>query len=177
MCKLKSLLQKQQLTIMFAAIIFLFMFFAMLLVFLGAFVLYRLDIIGRDRPAGTVLFLFALISLLVGIALSILFSRFPLAPLRELMEAADRIAHGDYTARINLKAPAELKRLSEKFNHMAEEISSVKFAKLDVDTNGRLAQQYGVMNIPTLLVFKDGKVAGSAVGLQSKESLRELLGV
>lgn len=62
-------------------------------------------------------------------------------------------------------------------DELAEEISSVKFAKLDVDTNGRLAQQYGVMNIPTLLVFKDGKVAGSAVGLQSKESLREMLGV
>ena len=62
-------------------------------------------------------------------------------------------------------------------DELAAEISSVKFAKLDVDTNGRLAQQYGVMNIPTLLVFKDGKVAGSAVGLQSKENLRELLGV
>ena len=62
-------------------------------------------------------------------------------------------------------------------DELAEEISSVKFAKLDVDTNGRLAQQYGVMNIPTLLVFKNGKVAGSAVGLQSKEGLKELLGL
>ena len=33
------------------------------------------------------------------------------------------------------------------------------------------------MNIPTLLVFKDGKVSASAVGLQSKEGLRELLGL
>lgn len=135
MGKLKSLLQKRQLTIIFAAIIFLFMFFAMLLVFLGAFVLYRLGIIGKDRPAGTVLFLFALISLIVGVALSMLFSRFPLAPLRELMEATDRIAHGDYSARINLKAPAELKRLSEKFNHMAEEISSVEMLRNDFINN------------------------------------------
>jgi thioredoxin 1 len=62
-------------------------------------------------------------------------------------------------------------------DELSGEVSSVKFAKLDVDANGRLAQQYGVMNIPTLLVFKEGKVAGSAVGLQSKESLRELLGL
>lgn len=62
-------------------------------------------------------------------------------------------------------------------DELAGEVSSVKFAKLDVDANGRLAQQYGVMNIPTLLVFKEGRVAGSAVGLQSKESLRELLGL
>ena len=54
---------------------------------------------------------------------------------------------------------------------LAEEVNSVKVGKLDVDANGRLAQQYGVMNIPTLLVFKNGKVAGSAVGLQSKEVL------
>ena len=62
-------------------------------------------------------------------------------------------------------------------DELAGEVESVKFAKLDVDANGRLAQQYGVMNIPTLLVFKGGRVAGSAVGLQSKESLRELLGL
>lgn len=62
-------------------------------------------------------------------------------------------------------------------DELAGEVSGVKFGKLDVDANGRLAQQFGVMNIPTLLVFKDGKVAGSAVGLQSKESLRELLGL
>lgn len=62
-------------------------------------------------------------------------------------------------------------------DEMAEEVSSVKFAKLDVDANGRLAQQYGVMNIPTLLVFRDGRVAGSAVGLQSKENLRKMLGI
>ena len=62
-------------------------------------------------------------------------------------------------------------------DELAKEVSSVKFAKLDVDANGRLAQQYGVMNIPTLLLFKDGKMAGSAVGLQSKESLKELIGV
>ena len=62
-------------------------------------------------------------------------------------------------------------------DELAKEVSSVKFAKLDVDANGRLAQQYGVMNIPTLLLFKGGKTAKSAVGLQSKESLKELIGV
>lgn len=122
MSRWKKFIRSQQLTVMFSAIIFLFMFFAMLLVFLGAFALYRFGFIDADRPVGIVLILFALISLLVGVALSAIFSRFPLAPLRELMEATDRIADGDYNARINLKSPAELKRLSDKFNHMAEEI-------------------------------------------------------
>ena len=125
MGKLKRFSCKQQLTIMFAAMVFLFMFFAMLIVFLGAFLLYRLGLVHGNRSVGVILVLFAVISLLVGAALSMVFSRFPLAPLRDLMNAIDRIADGDYSARINLKAPAELKKLSEKFNHMAEEIGKI----------------------------------------------------
>ena len=99
MGKLKRFSCKQQLTIMFAAIVFLFMFFAMLIVFLGAFLLYRLGLVHSKRSVGVNLVLFAVISLLVGAALSMVFSRFPLAPLRDLMNAIDRIADGDYSAR------------------------------------------------------------------------------
>lgn len=135
MSRWEKFIRGQQLTVIFSAIIFLFMFFAMLLVFLGAFALYRFGFIDADRPVGIVLIMFALISLLVGVALSAIFSRFPLAPLRELMEATDRIADGDYNARINLKSPAELKRLSDKFNHMAEEIASVELLRSDFINN------------------------------------------
>ncbi len=120
---------------MFTAVVFIFMFCAMLIVFLGAFLLYRFGIINVERPAPIVLFLFALVSLLVGTALSVVFSRFPLAPLRELMDATDRIADGDYSARINLKGPEELKRLSQKFNHMAAEIGSVEMLRNDFINN------------------------------------------
>lgn len=51
------------------------------------------------------------------------------------MEAADRIAAGDYSARIGLKFPAELKRLSDKFNHMAAEIGSVEILRSDFINN------------------------------------------
>lgn len=120
---------------MFAAVVFIFMFCAMLLVFLGAFILYRFGIIVVERPAYIVIMLFTLISLLVGTTLSAVFSRFPLAPLRELMDATDRIAAGDYSARINLKGPEELKQLSKKFNHMAAEIGSVEMLRNDFINN------------------------------------------
>ena len=61
-------------------------------------------------------------------------------------------------------------------DELAAEVSGVKFAKLDVEECARIAQQYGVMNIPTLLLFQEGKVAASAVGLQSKETLKEMIG-
>ncbi|AZB43860.1 MULTISPECIES: thioredoxin [Bacillaceae] len=51
----------------------------------------------------------------------------------------------------------------------------VKIVKLDVDENQETAGKYGVMSIPTLLVFKNGEVVDKAVGYQPKEALAELL--
>ena len=47
--------------------------------------------------------------------------------------------------------------------------------KLDVDAYGALAAQYGVMNIPTLLLFKNGKEQQRLVGLQPKAALAAAL--
>lgn len=49
--------------------------------------------------------------------------------------------------------------------------------KLNVDEQQELAAQYKVMSIPTLVVFKDGKIVDHAVGVHSKEDLRKMLGV
>ncbi|MFC0270226.1 thioredoxin [Metabacillus herbersteinensis] len=51
----------------------------------------------------------------------------------------------------------------------------IKIAKLDVDENQETAGKYGVMSIPTLLVFKNGEVVDKAVGFQPKEALEDLL--
>ncbi|WP_017726661.1 thioredoxin [Halalkalibacterium ligniniphilum] len=57
----------------------------------------------------------------------------------------------------------------------AEMGDKVKIAKLDVDENQETASKFGVMSIPTLLVFKDGEVVDQVVGFQPKEALAELL--
>jgi thioredoxin 1 len=51
----------------------------------------------------------------------------------------------------------------------------VKIVKLDVDENQETAGKYGVMSIPTLLVFKNGEVVDKVVGFQPKDALAELL--
>jgi thioredoxin 1 len=51
----------------------------------------------------------------------------------------------------------------------------VAFAKLNVDENQRLAQAYRVMAIPTLLVFKDGKVVDQIVGVVPKDEINEVI--
>ena len=47
--------------------------------------------------------------------------------------------------------------------------------KLDVDAEGPLAAQYGVMSIPTVIIFKGGKEAARFVGVQPKETLLDAL--
>ncbi|MEH7223031.1 thioredoxin [Bacillus sp. JJ1566] len=51
----------------------------------------------------------------------------------------------------------------------------VKIVKLDVDDNQETAAKFGVMSIPTLLVFKNGEVVDKVVGYQPKEALAERL--
>jgi thioredoxin 1 len=49
--------------------------------------------------------------------------------------------------------------------------NSVKVMKLNVDENQKTAVNFGVRSIPTLILFKNGKVADTLIGLVSKEKL------
>lgn len=51
----------------------------------------------------------------------------------------------------------------------------VKIAKVDVDESNQVAQQYGIRSIPTLLMFKGGKVVGQLVGAVPKAKLEETI--
>ena len=57
----------------------------------------------------------------------------------------------------------------------AEMGNEVKIVKLDVDENQETASKFGVMSIPTLLVFKDGQQVDQIVGFQPKEALVNVL--
>ncbi len=59
-----------------------------------------------------------------------------------------------------------------------EEISNslngkVKIVKLNVDENPGIAAKYGIMSIPTLMLFKDGQLASRQVGAQPKQKLEQ----
>jgi thioredoxin 1 len=61
-------------------------------------------------------------------------------------------------------------------DELAEELKEkVKIGKMNVDENRETAAKYGVMSIPTLIIFRDGKVAKQLVGVQAKEILKEEL--
>jgi len=50
--------------------------------------------------------------------------------------------------------------------------NKIKIGKLDVDENSKIATQYGVMSIPTLIFFKNGKVMDQVAGACSKSDLK-----
>ena len=55
----------------------------------------------------------------------------------------------------------------------AEYDGKLKVGKLDVDANPAVSMQYGIRSIPTLLVFKEGKVVEQIVGAMPKKNLVE----
>lgn len=52
---------------------------------------------------------------------------------------------------------------------------TAKIGKVDVDVNPKIAQDYGIRNIPTILFFKDGEVVDKQVGAVPKNALAEKL--
>ena len=66
--------------------------------------------------------------------------------------------------------------LSPIVDEVAEERADVKVGKVNVDEQPELASQFGVMSIPTLLVFEHGKLVNQAVGARPKASVLALLG-
>lgn len=58
---------------------------------------------------------------------------------------------------------------------LASELTTVKIGKLNVDEHPSIAQQYGVMSIPTMKVYKGGQVVKEFVGVQEQTALKEIL--
>jgi thioredoxin 1 len=58
-----------------------------------------------------------------------------------------------------------------------ERQGELKLVKVNIDDEQALSQRYGVMSIPTIILFKDGQPAAAAVGAQPKSSLERSLGL
>ena len=65
--------------------------------------------------------------------------------------------------------------LSPIVDKIAEEYPEYKVGKVNVDEQEALVAAFGVMSIPTLVVFKNGKVVNQSVGVQSKNKILDLL--
>ncbi|ADC89988.1 thioredoxin [Thermocrinis albus DSM 14484] len=57
----------------------------------------------------------------------------------------------------------------------AELEGKVKFGKLNTDENPNIAMQYGIRAIPTIMLFKNGEVVDTRIGVQPKEALKQMI--
>lgn len=58
---------------------------------------------------------------------------------------------------------------------IADERDDIKVCKINVDEEGDIASQFGIMSIPTLMVFENGKVINTATGARPKDDILALL--
>ena len=65
--------------------------------------------------------------------------------------------------------------LSPIIDEVAAENPGIKVGKINVDEQQELSAQFGIMSIPTLLVFKDGKKISESIGLIPKEQIEKMI--
>ena len=59
---------------------------------------------------------------------------------------------------------------------LANSLTDVKICKVNVDDESELATKFGIMSIPTLMVFENGSVVSKSVGVRSEDEILEMLG-
>lgn len=72
---------------------------------------------------------------IVGSIITTLLSRAMVKSVEQFIRASHRVANGDFSARINIKHPAELRRLSDNFNRMTEELGGIEVLRTDFINN------------------------------------------
>ena len=86
---------------------------------------------------------------------------------------ADTIARGRSVVDFWAAWCGPCRMIAPILEQLASERRDVRFAKLNVDENPGIAAKYGIMSIPTLMLFKDGQLASRQVGAQPKQKLEQ----
>jgi len=67
------------------------------------------------------------------------------------------------------------RQIAPMIEELAQENPSVSIGKVNIDENPGVAQKFGINSIPTLLLFKDGEISDTFVGIRPKAALQEAL--
>lgn len=65
--------------------------------------------------------------------------------------------------------------LSPIIDEIAKENESVSFYKLNVDNAENIARKFGIMSIPTILIFDNGELKNKSVGFKGREQIEEII--
>ena len=89
----------------------------------------------------------------------------------------DSIIKGDKPVMVDFFADwcGPCRMVAPTIEALASERDDAEIVKVNVDKSPELAVRFGVSSIPTILVFRDGKLLSRAVGVRSKDELSEML--
>lgn len=101
-------------------------------------------------------------------------------PILELDQSnfADCVKNSDKTVLVDFWAPwcGPCKAIAPILEELAQEVGDqVQICKVNIDNNSAIANEHSIRAIPTILIFKDGAVTETLVGLTSKEDLKAKL--
>lgn len=115
-----------------------------------------------DEAVTTVFLGAAVIAILISVGLAVLLAARLTRPLRSMARAAERIANGDYRARVTGAGPAELASLSESFNRMASSLADQERQRKEFIANAAHELRTPLTNLQGYLeALRDGVIAPS----------------
>ncbi|MGI6175142.1 MAG: thioredoxin [Christensenellales bacterium] len=89
---------------------------------------------------------------------------------KEVLQSPNRVLidfYADWCAPCRMLAPV--------IDDISKEVPDVKICKVNIDEQPELAQRFRIMSIPTLVVVEDGKIIHSALGVQPKQHILDML--
>lgn len=67
------------------------------------------------------------------------------------------------------------KSLAKTLEELSEELESIRFVKINVEDCDSASEEYGIRNVPTLIIFKDGELKKKSVGSVPKDKIKQLI--
>lgn len=92
-------------------------------------------------------------------------------------EFEEKVLSADKTVLVDFWASwcGPCKMLSPAVDSVSEQVTDADFYKVNVDEEPELAREYGIMSIPTLIVFKNGEIADQSIGVISEVDIKALV--
>lgn len=130
------------LTLTYSITIFAILFISISIVSMTVSILMHNDVLfimdDRIPEAENIIIFMGVVSIVIGYILAVFIGRIPLKPINEVITAINRLADGDFSARLNFKSrpvSKAFKEVSDSFNKMAEELQNTEMLRSDFINN------------------------------------------